>query len=57
ARFIEFKAMKGRLSPEQVAMHAKLRAEGFEVWLVRSLAELQLQLETAGFRSRVRIAA
>lgn len=57
ARFIEFKAMKGRLSHEQIAMHARLRAAGFDVWLVRSLAELQLQLELAGFPSRVRIAA
>ena len=57
ARFVEFKAMKGRLSPEQAAMHARLRAAGFDVWLVRSLTELQLQLETAGISSRVRIAA
>lgn len=56
-RFVEFKAMKGRLSSEQMAMHARLRGAGFDVWLVRSLMELQMQMDQAGLMARGRIAA
>lgn len=47
ARVIRIKAMKGQMTPQQLGAIQRLRAAGFEVWIVRSLTELELQLENA----------
>lgn len=43
---IELKAPKKYPSPEQRAVHAELRAAGCEVFIARSVMEVQLALET-----------
>lgn len=40
-RYIEFKAEKGRLSPEQRAMHERIVSCGAEVHVCRSIGDVQ----------------
>jgi hypothetical protein len=47
--FFEVKSDKGRLSPEQAAMHAKLIKQGFLVFVVRSLEDAKRACIAAGF--------
>lgn len=54
AIFIELKAPKGRLSPEQVACHAELTRAGAVVAVCRSLGEVEQVLHDAGVPLAVR---
>ncbi len=45
---IELKAKAGRLSPEQVACHARIRAAGGEVIVCRSVEEVESALRSLG---------
>lgn len=33
--FVEFKALRGRVSPAQKQIHIRLNQSGFEVWIIR----------------------
>jgi hypothetical protein len=37
--FIEFKADKGRVAPEQKDLHAEIKAAGGAVWIARSMED------------------
>lgn len=54
---IELKAPKKSTSPEQKALHVKLRAAGCPVIVARSLAEIEMFLATNGVPLRARLAA
>ena len=55
--FIELKALKGRLSPEQIEVGQKIRANGFGWEVCRSLTEVDLACRKHGIELRGRLAA
>lgn len=57
AMCVELKAEKGRLSPEQKALHARLKAAGTPVAVCRSLDDVTAFLTAQGVALRGRIAA
>ncbi|KXV48735.1 hypothetical protein AD945_06180 [Gluconobacter albidus] len=55
--YIELKAPKGRLSPEQKVKHAELRAAGAKVGVCRSLDEVIDFLRSVGMPVRAEVMA
>lgn len=52
---IELKAKSGRLSPEQIACHARIRAAGGEVIVCRSVEEVEQKLRALGVPLRATV--
>jgi hypothetical protein len=55
--FIELKAPKGILSDAQKAVHATIDATGAEIYVCKSLDDVQQALERAGVQTRIARAA
>ena len=57
ALFIELKAPRKHLSPIQRAVHRQLRDAGCDVFLARSITEVQMALELSGIKINAKVAA
>jgi hypothetical protein len=44
--WIEVKAVNGRVRPEQSALHDQLRAQGAEIYVIRSIEQLREEVGT-----------
>lgn len=53
---LEVKFEKGKLSPEQETTHAKMRANGWDVYIVRSVAEVKELLDNVYATTREGVA-
>lgn len=57
AYLIELKAPKKYPTPEQRAVHQRLRAAGFPVFICRSLVEIEMALVSVGIPLSAKVAA
>jgi hypothetical protein len=55
ALFLELKSAKGRVSPQQAEAHARLRAAGAFVGIIRTLEDVETALDLCGVPLRARV--